>query len=453
MIELLRLVLPYLFILYFVVKGIKQPLYLLGIPFLMFMSESIFFEGVKLFRIPGRIEYGLMFFWLGFLWIVSIIFRREEAYNDESQRLNVLDFCIIGLILISSFGLGMTLLNNSIITNVFREFIVLISLFACYFIMKNWSSHNKPELLESFLYSLVIINSIASFLYLLHQGLHLRIYLMEESMTEIINGEEITRTFWFMPQFMFFSIAFCLVQREKSPFVFTVLLIINILATFITYFRSFTIIAVLLFLFYFIIVGLKKGRLGLVVKNIFIYCALTVLGFFILSKLLPANTKFLINRFTELTETSATSGPNNMEYRFIMTNIVISNIDEGKKILGMGPLTENQMSMVRQMREVTADMVWAGVIFRWGFVGLILFILLYIFSIIRAFNIYMKSKGIIADLALMFLLYIISQAFQSFIDWTFMSGHGFAIGLWYFAMLSALIGYNKNTELADEKNV
>jgi len=444
-----------MFILYFFVKGIKQRLYLLGIPFLMFMSNSIFFEDVKLFKIPGRLNFELMLLWLGFLWIVSIIFGHDEAKNTtgNTRRLNVLDFCIIGLILISFVGLGMTLINYPILTGVLDEFMFLISLFAGYFIIKNWSSHNRLELLEDFLYSLVIINSIASFLYILHQGLHLQIYQEAENITEIFNGVEITRTVWFMPQFLFFSVAYSLVQREKSPFVFTVLLIVNLLAIFITYFRSFIVISVILFLFYFLLTGFKKGRLGLVIKNIFIFIALGVLGVLMLSKLLPTNTKFFLNRFTELTQTSATSGPNNMEYRFMMTNNVISNMGDGNRILGMGPVSENQLSIVSPMKETTADMVWTGVIFRWGYVGLILFILLYGYSFIRAFNIYMKSEGVIADLALLFLLYIISQVFQSFIDWTFMSPHGFAPGLWYFAMLSALVGFNKNTLLSDEKTV
>jgi hypothetical protein len=455
MIELLRLVLPYLFILFFIIRGIKQPLYLLGIPFLMFMSESIFFEGVKFFRIPGRIEYGLMFLWLGILWIVSIIFLPDKEKNPikNTRTLNAMDYCIIGLILISFFGLAMVFINYPILTNVFSEFTVLISLFVCYFIIKNWTLNNNPELLEKFLFSLLIINSIASFLYLLHQGLHIKIYPMEESMTEIISGEEITRTFWFMPQFLFFSIAFSLVQREKSPIIFTLLIVVNLLATFITYFRSFMVIAVILFLSYFVLTGLKKGRLGLVLKNVFILITLGFMSFLILSKLLPANTKFLIGRFTELTQSSPTSGPNNMEYRFIMTNLVVSNMDEGKRVLGMGPVTENQESWVRQMKATTSDMVWTGVIFRWGFVGFILFILLNIFSIIKAFLIFMKSEGVISKLALIFLLFIISQLFQSIIDWTFLSGHGFAIGLWYFAMLSALIGFEGNKEVSGENIV
>ena len=151
MIELIRLVFPYLLILYFVVKGIKEPLYFLGIPFLMFMSESIFFEGVKIFRIPGSLSFGLMFIWIVFLWIVSIfIYNNKKSDIDNTRTLNALDFCIISLLIISSAGLVMTIINYSILTDVFKEFIILISMFACYFIIKNWSSHNKPELLVSF---------------------------------------------------------------------------------------------------------------------------------------------------------------------------------------------------------------------------------------------------------------------------------------------------------------
>ncbi len=453
MIELIRLVLPYLLILYFVVKGIKEPLYFLGIPFLMFMSNSIFFDGVKLFNILGKWDSILIFIWLVFLWILPMLVRIYTGKNEISniRRLNVMDYCIIGLMLISFVGLGMTIINYSLLTNVFKEFLNLISLFACYFIIKNWSSHNKPEVLVKFLFSLLIINSIASFLYILHQGLHFNIYPSMEYSTEFFQGVEITRTFWFMPQFLAFSIAYILVFKEKKSFVFSVLLIVNLLAIIISYTRSLVINAAIIFLFYFILTGLKKGRLGLVFKNIFIYGVLGVLGIIMLSKLLPANTKYLMNRFAEIKESkSYYEEPDNLEVRFINTGIIISNIDGTKKMLGMGSVSEKQLPWVTDMKQTTADMVWTGVIFRWGIVGLILFILLYFFSIISAFNFYMKSEGVLSDLALLFLLYIISQIIESFVSWTFMSGHGFAIGLWYFAMLSALVGFNKNKGLSNE---
>jgi hypothetical protein len=431
------------------VKGIKKPLFLLGIPFLMFMSESIFFDGVKLFKIPGSLFFCLPFIWLVLLWIVSMFIQniKEKSDLDNRRTLNVLDFFIIGLLIISFVGLGLTLINFSIITDVFKEFIILISLFAGYFIIRTWFSNNKPDLWVSFLNSLVIINTIASFLYILHQGLHINIYNLEEHSTELFQGEEITRTFYFMPQLLPFSIVFILVFKDKRSFTFYLLLLVNLLAVFISYTRSSIIIAAIIFLFYFLLTGLKKGRIGLVLKNVFLFLFVGVIGLLILSKILPANTKYFMNRFSELSETSATSGPNNIEYRFLMTRIIISNIEEDKKILGMGPVTENQLPLVRPMRQATSDMVWAGVIFRWGFAGFIFFILLYSFSVVKAYYFFMNANGVLSDLALMLLLFIISQIIESFVSWTFMSGHGFTTGLWYFALLSALLGFNKKNEL------
>jgi len=279
----------------------------------------------------------------------------------------------------------------------------------------------------------------------------MHIYQSEEYSSEVFQGAEITRTFWFMPQFLPFSIAFILVFKERRSFIFYVLLIVNLLAVFISYTRSSLINMAIIFLFYTLFTGLKKGRLELVIKNIFIYCILGFMGLILLSKIFPVNTKYFIGRFTELSESSVTSAPNSIEFRFIMSGIIISNMDEDKKITGMGPVTENQVPLVKPMRQTTADMVWTGVIFRWGFLGFIFFILLYIYSVIRAYYLFMKSEGVISDLALMFLIYIISQIIESFVSWTFMSHHGFAIGFWYFAMLSALVGFKKNTELSAEK--
>jgi hypothetical protein len=452
MIELIRLILPYLLVLFFVAKGIKEPLYFLGIPFLMFMSNSIFFEGANLFHIPGSLDYALMLIWVIILWILSKRIHLNKEKN-VSHRFNPLDYCIIGLILITIAGLLMTINDYSNITDANQEFITLISLFAGYFIIKNWSSHNKPEVWVDFLYCLVIINTIASFFFILHQGLHISIYQEEEHVEELFKGVEITRSFYFMPQFLSFSIVFILVFKDKKSFYPSIFLIINLLAIFITYTRSSVIDAAVIFLLYFILIGIKNGRLGLVFKNIFIYSLLCIIGFIMISKFLPANTEYFMDRFNELSKSSSVDEPNSLEYRFLMTGTIISQIDADNKMLGMGSVTEKQLPLVTDMERTTSDMVWTGVIFRWGIVGLILFILLYFYSIIRAFNFFMKSDGILSDLGLFFLLYIISQIIESFFSWTFMSGHGFTIGLWYFAMLSTLIGFKEYKGLSNNKAI
>jgi hypothetical protein len=451
---LLRQLLPYLLVLFFLYKANKQPLFLLGIPFLMFMSNSIFFENAKPFQIPGSLYDHLIFIWLILLWLLSKTFFKNRFNGITNNRLNFIDFCVISLIIITITGLIRAIIGYyPIITGIVEEFWIEISLFASYFIIKNWISSNKPEVVVNFLYVLVLVNSLASCLFILHQGLHFTVYTGEEYMSDTFQGQQITRSFWFMPQFLFFSIAFLLVFTKKYSFVSIGLLLINLLAIIITYTISSLILSILILIIYFVLNGLKNGRLAASVKNMLVYAILGMAGVFIMSRFMPANTNYLLSRISEHTESQYTQKePNDLDVRFTNTANVISEIDRDKKLLGMGPVTKFQSTKVVEMQANTADIAWSGVIFRWGFIGLSIFILMYILSTFHAFNFFMKSEGVVSDLALLVLLVIISQFIECFVSWTFLSGHGFAIGLWYFAILSALPSLNKMNTLMHDKN-
>ena len=451
----IRHILPYLIVLYFIIRGNKQFLFFLAIPFLMFMSDSIFFENAKPFQIPGSLHSHLILIWIVFLWLLSKIVMKQKILRHRSNgRLNVTDFCVVGLIIISTIGFSRVVMDYyPRITGVMDEFFVETSLLFAYFIIKNCISSNKPEVVIEFLYSLVLINSIAALLFILHQGLHFNIYATEEYLAESFQGQEITRSFWFMPQFPFLSVAFLLVFKKKYSLLSIPLLIINLSAIIITYTLSAIIIAMIILILYFVLSGLKKGKLGSTVGNLIKYAIMAIVGFFIMSKLLPANINYLMARISEHTESQYTlKEPNDMDVRFTNTGIMISKIDRDKRMLGMGPITEKQSSKVAEMKQNTADVAWSGVIFYWGFIGLSLFVLIYLFSTIQAFNFYMKFDDITSDLALMLFLYIISQFIESFVSWTFLSGHGVAIGLWYFALLSALPKLQNNYEFVEVKN-
>jgi hypothetical protein len=451
---LVRQLLPYLLVLFFLYKANKLPLFLLGIPFLMFMSNSIFFENAKPFQVPGSLYDHLIFIWLILLWLLSKTFFKNRFDGITNNRLNVIDFCVIALIIITITGLIRAIIGYyPIITGIVEEFWIEISLFASYFIIKNWISSNKPEVVVNFLYALVLVNSLASCLFILHQGLHFNVYTGEEYLSDTFQGQEITRSFWFMPQFLFFSIAFLLVFTKKYSFVSISLLLVNLLAIVITYTISSLVLAILILIIYFLLNGLKNGRLGAAVKNMVVYAILGVAGVFIMSKFMPANTNYLLSRISEHTESQYTQKePNDMDVRFTNTAEVISQIDRNKKLFGIGPVTKTQSSKVIEMQANTADIAWSGVIFRWGFIGLGVFILIFIFSSFRAFNFFIKSYGIRSDLALLILLVIISQFIECFVSWTFLSGHGLAIGLWYFAVLSALPVFNKKNAVANNNN-
>jgi hypothetical protein len=442
MIDLLRQVLPYSLIIYFIVRAFKEPLYLLGIPFMMFMNESVFFESLKIFRIPGRLQPALVFIWFVVFWLASIIIRfykKSESLGNK-PKLNELDICIIGLMIVSLTGLVMTIINYSDIKGVLKEFINLTSLFLCYFIIKEWISDDKPEVIVKFFFSLVIVNTISSMLYILNQGLNINIYPKEEYVLEIFNRMQFARAFTFAPHLLTFSVAYLLIFKENRFIIYTLLLALNLLAIFITYTRSTIANTIIIFLLYFVLTGLKKRSLLLMLKNFLIYGLFGVVSFIIVLKVFPESTYYLVNRFAQVTHTKSYSEPNNMKYRFIMTERVLSKVDDKDKILGIGPVTENQVPYIPEMDQATSDLVWTGVIFRWGFVGLIVICLLYILSLIKAFKFYFKSQGIVSELTLFLLLVIISQIPESFVSWTFLSRDSYAIGFWNIAILSAIAG-------------
>jgi O-antigen ligase len=341
-------------------------------------------------------------------------------------------------------GFVSTALKYPVITEIQHEFITEISLFIGYFIIRDWFFLNDEETLIRFLFSIVIVNTIASVFFIIHEGLHYQIYLLEdESIAEIINGQGITRDLWIAPLFTSFSIIFLMIFRKKWPFYSEVLLAINILAIFVTYTRSLLMSCIFFFLIYFILNGIKQKRLDIIAKNILIFSVIGLIAFFSVSKFLPNETTYFKERFAELPEQRSTGEEDNLTFRFNNTSSIISRMDQESKMFGMGPVTEKELPLVSEEYLATSDMVWTGVIFRWGFVGLVLFIIIYLYAGLISFKKYFQTKGPISDLFLFILIFICSQVIESFFSWTFLSRHGFATGLWYFAMLSVLIEKNK----------
>ena len=65
MVVALRLVVPWALLVAFLVCGVRWRIFLLGIPFLMLMGPSVFFDTIRVFHTPGRFEgQVLVLLWL-----------------------------------------------------------------------------------------------------------------------------------------------------------------------------------------------------------------------------------------------------------------------------------------------------------------------------------------------------------------------------------------------------
>jgi|WetSurMetagenome_2_1015567.scaffolds.fasta_scaffold66890_2 hypothetical protein len=458
MVLTLSFILPYLLLLYFLIRSVNKQIYLFGVAFLIYFHFSIFFENVKIFAVPGRFDTNILFAaWLIILWMIFKIInyyqlRNRKGFTPEKGGRSSIDYLIIGLMIITILDLFIVYVEHLRIENVFTEFITIFSLFLGFFIIKEVFRYYSPGIIAEFLFSIVIVNSLASVLYIVHQGLHLGLYLNEEYLSEVFRGEVITRTFWFMPPLWFLSICYLLVIKKGKSILYFILLIINLIALFISYTRSFLIITFIILILYYLLNAYKNKNFYAAAKNILLTIIAGLVLLVVISKIFPTSTNYFLNRFVELKQGLHDVESNSLLYRFSRTGAILNKIEPDKLIIGYGPVTEVQSSLVGSMRVVTWDLVWTGVVFRWGIIGLVLFILLYIISIVKAFNLFIKKDGISSQLALMLLLVIVSQLIESFVSATFMSSDRYAMGLWYLGILSAVIIADKNFSDSTDKD-
>lgn len=115
--DLLRLTLPLAAAAFFIWKARTSRIYLLGIPFLMFMGSSIFFEKARMFWAPGRLGPLLLtFVWLVIVWVVStdLLFgsgsrrSRPTPFGPRMLPEELILVLIGALVLFGAVGIGVT---------------------------------------------------------------------------------------------------------------------------------------------------------------------------------------------------------------------------------------------------------------------------------------------------------------------------------------------------------
>ena len=461
MTTLLTKYLPYLILLYFLFRAYKESIYLLGIPFLIFFQYAIFFDNVKIFAVPGSLPKDvILLMWMLIVWfILSARPLIQPGYKltnyNHHKGPNMIDLVIAALIIVSVVGLVKVINKNAVLTGVIKQYFALASLFFGYFIIKRIISYTDPISLKDFLFSIVLVNSGASFLYFLHQGLHIQLYqlggmegLLQE---EIFQGEAITREFWCMPVLWFFSISYLVIFKPGKPAIWLSLLGINFIGVFVSYTRSFLAIIFVLIFLYTVLISIKKRSVATLLKNgVSVILVGTVLVFAIM-RFFPDKFEYIESRFINLRKDPKDEDANTLLIRFNNTGEVFHKLGPEKTLEGVGPVTEVQYAGTEDIVDTSADMVWTGVVFRWGYIGLGFFILLYLVGLLKAFSLFMRSDGVLSKFGLVLFLTIVSQVGESFASWTFLNPGHLPMGLWYFAVLSALSGFNKRDVVQIEK--
>lgn len=221
MIAAVRMMVPWALLAVFLVCAFRWRIFLLGIPFLMFMGESVFFDTMKVFSIPGRLERPvLLLLWLLAVWALATgrLSQGHAGVNRQGpsaeRRLPLEDLLILafGALVIGHIAVGAVRTGD--FAGAAGKGLGMLSVVVGYFLIRDIVAHASRREVVAFLGAVVLSNAIATALFIMHQGLQAGIYTGAANATTVFGGQVITRAFTFAPPFVLLTTAFVLARRR-----------------------------------------------------------------------------------------------------------------------------------------------------------------------------------------------------------------------------------------------
>jgi hypothetical protein len=438
---ILRLALPAALVVWFIWKARDNALFLLGIPVLMVMGGSIFFENMKPFRMPGRFApVTLLMGWLALVWVVTV-WRRSRlggapvglfgAGRILPEELPLIGIAIlIGVHALGAFSARGDLANAASVAS--GAFYLVLG----YLLLRGIVSRATRAETQQFLAGVVIVNALACTMFILDQGLHLPIYLGQANITYSYAGQDITRATTFAPMFSLLALGFVLGKRRWTlPWL--VVLAITLLAVLVSLTRTLLVAAVAGLVIAIVARELSRPDFSRVVRRtgtIVLSAVVVVLGF---SRMAPAYWSFLLKRFGEFVSNGSGTQVSNWHVRVIHWDAVERVVAHSNLLLGLGFPKPGSNPVDLHIFLWSSDMAWLPIMYMFGYAGLILFGLLLVGFIVRALRLSLRPPELRRDLCLTYFITIALTVIMGFQMWTFMEPTIYPMGLLIFALVAA----------------
>jgi hypothetical protein len=440
--RLIQLAVPAALLAWFLWRARANRLFVFGIPILMVMGSSVFFDQMRPFWVPGRFSPQTHIMgWLIVAWAVAILTSRPTSgiprvgiFGAPRLLPEELAFLLIAVLLalhtlavFSSTGdLG------AAVTTASGLFYILMG----YLLVRGIASRFSRSQTIEFLSAVVIANTVAAALYVAHQGLHLPIYPAAEYFTTVFHGQTITRTFTFAPQFSVLALGFVLARRAWTPG-WLVVLTITVLSIVVSYTRTLLVAAAIAVLVAIIVRELKKPHIGRLLRRV-LTIALSVAGALVLfSVVRPVEYHFVLSRLGEFTSAGGPTDVGNWDIRrlhFLAVQRVVGHADQ---LFGLGFPAPGSNAVDAHLHLWTSDMAWVPILYRLGWVGIVLFALVFAGFAARSLSLALQDPEERRYLGLVYLIAIVLTIVLSFVSWTFMEERVYAMGLWLLAFVAA----------------
>ena len=444
---LIRYVIPALLLLYFVARSARQRVFLLGVPFLMFMASSVFFDHLKIFYIPGRLDPAdHLMIWLIVVWLFSfdlflpVRLRGEHRAPLFGPRLSPLEeIVLLGLAALAILEFALTVLQFGDLGGTLSQAKGWIYLFAGYFLLRGMLCRASRRDTLDFIKALVLVNTLAAMLFILHQGLHVSVYVGLEYETLTFMGHTITRTFYFMPQFLILAIAYTIARRTWSALWLGVFFI-TLAALWVSYTRSLLFIAALEVVAVLGVHLMRSGQADFALRRflaIVLVAAIFVFGALVV---LPVQSSYLASRLgIGVSSTSATSEStgHNLLVRADSLKSVNRWISAEGKALGTGFKAQALDPRSTTVDGLSSDQIWVPVLYRLGYAGVAVIAALFAAAVWRALRLGLTGTGDAELMGTMLFALMLGVFLQGFVSWTLLDPGRYPMGLWFFALLTA----------------
>jgi len=448
LIELLRVLFPTAAILYYVIKGVKQKLFFLGIPFIMYMANSVIFSKhfTNILNKPGSIESeARLFLWLLIVWGIckksKYMYKmkrfRKAIFLSELPVYAILVFAFIHIVIASGQQGSPFVVYLNARSTVFMVF--------GYFMIKQIFSFFSQDIVNQFIKSLIVLSSISILLFVLHQGFGIKIFPYEEYAEFTFQQVQMTRTFTIISPLLIVVYAYSLVTANNNRSSIIILLL-TISAIMVSYTRTLIVIGIIILLVYLMLNMERTNNIKKVASKTILPLVLIGIGLIVFMVLMPKQYSYLSSRVSEVTESfsgydnnnvNAITSVHNVDVRKEQFNTLYENASSVQRIYGNG--YSQEMAGTSSLISVAADSDWQAVFMQFGIVGIILFGLMqgiFLLLGIRLIKVKHQDEAITITGFVISLL-IIGNFIFTFSSWVYLTNRGMAFSLWPFALLAS----------------
>jgi O-antigen ligase len=434
-----KLALATALLVWFLWRSRRNRLFLLGIPVLMVMGESVFFDGMRPFWTPGRFSpQDHIMGWLFVVWVVIMfgqlkrqgrvaVFGPGRLLPEEIPLLAVAVLVAAQAVVASrpSGDIGIGIGAGADLIYLVAGY-VLVRGIVCQF--------TRGQVIE-FLGAVVITNTIAAAMYVVHQGLGIKIYSGAEYFTTQFQSAEITRTFHFAPMFTLLALAFVLAKSRWTPG-WLLVLAVTVLSVLVSYTRTLLIAVVAAVVIAVIVRELRNPSSGRFVRRATVVVGSVVAISVIFAVALPAQSEYTVSRLAEFTSARGLSDIGNWRIRQHKYDAVNQVVVKNDPVFGMGFPPPGSNPVDSQVYRLSADMTWIPILYHTGYVGLALFGLTLLAFGLRALKLTLGGDEAKRYLGLTYLITICLTALVGFTAWTFMQPQIAPMGLWFLGFVA-----------------